>query len=434
MKTPRRLKQVESELYVYLDLAGHPVLCGVLRLDDSDAQHFFAQFTYVQSYLENPQAFPLDPLNLPLIDAHTVFRTTSRYQTLGALFDAAPDAWGRNVMRIDNGGQPVSENAVLLKGRGLGVGAIFFSSQLLSATVRQTVTVPDIARIDALADLLADIDAGIRPKAVYRDLLGSSWDIGGARPKTIVRDDTGQLWIAKFPRRNDSYDRQRVEYANLAMARDIGLSVPDTRLVATDLGAVLLSRRFDRTVRVTPSEILTTRRHYLSGAALISPPASLTPRDIDTPRGQAVYAYARLADVARRISSNPVKDLKELYARMLLNVAVHNTDDHLKNIGFLKDEHGPGYRLAPIFDVVTQEGSAQHTLHVGTDGRAGTFANALTAYSRFGLRSATAAESIVQAVRQVVADRQRYYTAAGLGAEDVKRVEAALAAWRGNPR
>jgi serine/threonine-protein kinase HipA len=427
----RKDKAVESDLFVYVDIRGEAVLCGVLTLDDSGEDSFFAQFTYVQSYVDDARAFPLDPLNLPLIDARTSFSTTSRYETLGAIFDAAPDAWGRNVMRVDNAGARVSEEEVLLKGRGMGVGALFFSARLLTPNMRKRYRLPEITQVESLADLIADIDQGIKPKGIYRDLLGSSWDIGGARPKTIVRDANGEMWIAKFPRRGETYDRQRVEYANLQMARAVGLTVPEIRLVETHLGAVLLTHRFDREVltALDPDGAIVARRHFLSGAALISPSTHIGKRELDGPRGKATYSYARLADVIRRISSNPVHDLKELYARMILNVAVHNTDDHLKNIGFLKDDDANTYRLAPLFDVVTQEGSAKHYLHVGALGRESTFENCMTEYRRFGLRSEDAARSILDRVRDVVAQRQRYYDEAGMDAQEVMRIEASLTAW-----
>lgn len=432
MARTRRHKSVESELFVYVDIRGEAVLAGVLTLDDSDETRFFAEFTYVQSYVNDPRAFALDPLNLPLIDAKTTFRTESRYETLGAIFDAAPDAWGRNVMRVDKAGARVTEDEVLLRGRGMGVGALFFSARLLTPNMRKTYRLPEVSQLESLADLLTDIDQGVKPKGLYRDILGSSWDIGGARPKTIVRDEAGEMWIAKFPRRGDSYDRQRVEFANLQMARAIGLTVPEIRLTETHLGAVLLTHRFDRELLPAGQggASVVARRHFLSGASLISPPVRIGKRDLDGPEGSATYSYARLADVTRRISSNPVQDLKELYARMILNVAVHNTDDHLKNVGFLKDEDAHTYRLSPLFDVVTQEGSARHYLHIGAQGRDSTFENCLTHYRRFGLRSEAAARSILDAVRDVVADRRAYYLAAGMAPEEISMVESTLMAWR----
>jgi len=176
------------------------------------------------------------------------------------------------------------------------------------------------------------------------------------------------------------------------------------------------------------------RRHYLSAASLISPGVNALKREVDGPRGKATYSYTRIADVVQRISSNPVADLKELYARMVLNVAVHNTDDHLQNTGFLKDEGSHRYRLAPIFDVVTQEGDGKHTLHIGVHGRESSFENALSEYRKrkFGLRSEQIALSIVETVREIVAQRQSYYEQAGLLAQEVAQIESALIAWHDN--
>jgi len=431
MSTRRQNKEIEAELLVWVDIDGQAVLCGVLQLDDQSEDRFFAQFNYVQSWLDNPDAFALDPLNLPLVDAHTTFSTSNRVQALGALFDAAPDAWGRNVIRVDKGAS-AHESEVLLKGRGMGAGAILFSASHWPGKTPH-YPVPAIEQIDSLADLLADIDAGIRPKAQYRNVLGSSWDIGGARPKTVVRDVAGQLWIAKFPRTQDTFDRQKVEYANLAMARAIGLNVPENQLIPIHkaAAAVLLSRRFDREIRHTPTGTTMFRRHYVSGASLISPPVDALKRQIDTPRGQAVYSYARLAEIVRKISSNPIKDLIELYTRMVLNVAVHNTDDHLKNTGFLKEERSHHYRLAPLFDVVTQEGHAPHMLHLGAKGRESSFENALSHHRRFGLRAESVAVDIIERVRSVVARRRQYYEEAGLSAAEVDQVESSLVAWHG---
>ena len=42
-------------------------------------------------------------------------------------------------------------------------------------------------------------------------------------------------------------------------------------------------------------------------------------------------------------------DLHALYRRVAFSVAIHNTDDHLRNHGFLAT--GGGWTLAPLFDV-----------------------------------------------------------------------------------
>lgn len=427
-------KYVESPLYVYTDIRGELVWAGTLDLDDSSGEApgpILAEFTYARSYLERSDAHPLDPLNLPLRDQ--VFRTTSRYHVLGVLFDAAPDAWGRTVLRADNGGRMPPERTVLIRGRGLGVGSLFFAPMMLPEGTRAAEAVPssrDVVTIDAMLTLekvLSAVDAGEQIEDTWRDMLSSSWDIGGARPKAIVRDHDDSLWIAKFPRAKDSFDRQRLEWANLEMARAIGMDVPQARLVNVEHGAALLVRRFDRDH--IDGEI--RRRHYISAASLVSPSPDFDKRDMDKPIGVATFSYARVADIVRRVSINPIRDLQELYARMALNVAVHNTDDHLKNTGFLQaDDVGGTLQLSPLFDVVTQEGSAKHMLHIGPSGRESSFENVLAGAPRMNIRPA-AAKEIIARVQSVTARRRDFYEEAKLSGQEIDIVEQCLSAWHG---
>lgn len=126
----------------------------------------------------------------------------------------------------------LTEAAVLLKGRGGGVGAILFAVPGAgAATVAPELALPTLEDIPALFRAILDLEAGIQVDEDLRAMLMSSWDMGGARPKAVVRDEAGEAWIVKFPRRIDTFSRQRVEWANLEMARAIGMNVPDTALV-----------------------------------------------------------------------------------------------------------------------------------------------------------------------------------------------------------
>jgi serine/threonine-protein kinase HipA len=414
MALNRENKEVVSPLYVYRNIDGHPVLVGALEFMDDRADGFLAQFRYDQAYVDHPKAYALDPLNLPLSRASRAFTTTSRYHVLGSIFDAAPDVWGRKVISAKEGVSQLSERSVLALGRGMGSGEIYFATSPLTEAPSYP-EVPHLSEIGRLAEPLQHIDEGIDFDPAWADLLVGSWDIGGARPKAVVRDDAGELWIAKFPRKKESYDRQKVEWANLKMAKDIGMNVPAHELIETPYGAVLLIKRFDRHEN--------QKLHFISAASLISPSPKLDKRDIDRPIGQAVFSYARVADVVQRISANPNRDLQELYARMVFNVVVHNVDDHLKNTGFLRE---PGvkevYRISPLYDVVTQEGSLKHMLRIGTHGRESTLENALSDVRRMRMRP-DAAQAIVDRVLDVFAPRADYYAKAGLHAKEVEAVE-----------
>lgn len=435
-KLRRKEKDVEHRLYVLVQIGHHLVTAGTLELNDSGAE-FSAQFTYAPNYLDQAQqgkAFALDPVNLPL--RATPFQSTSRFYRLGALFDAAPDAWGRTVMAADAGVSPtsLSESQVLLKGKGSGVGAILFSPvepQSETLAVDSTAHLPGIGDLDAIYETIHAIESGAQVDPELRDMLMSSWDIGGARPKVVVVDNQGQEWIVKFPRTIDTYSRQRVEWANLKMAEAIDICIPEIGLHELNTGdCALLVKRFDRTRDPeTPTKIL--RNHYLSAVSLISPPANFDKRQLDSAFGASIFSYARIASVIRQVGENITRDLPELFARMVLNILVHNTDDHLKNTGFLLSANSTGYRyrLSPLFDVVTQEGTTKHMLHIGpgltgqpNTGRIGSLENALAGSRSWGIKP-EAAREIVDQVSAAVANRVHFYKEAGMTQEEINLVQ-----------
>lgn len=474
----RQAKRVEPQLAVLVEVRGRLLHAGDLRLDESGPAgggHFQATFTYHPDYLQQGlagAAYALDPINLPLRPES--FVTSSRFERLGALFDAAPDAWGRTVMASDEGVAPVSlqESTVLLKGRGSGVGAVVFApycadrvatmrapsppggpagaASALSSLRPGNATMPGVADIDTLYETVRKVETGVEVDERLRQMLMSSWDMGGARPKAVVVDTAGDEWIVKFPRSIDTYSRQRVEWANLEMGRAIGMRVPHLRLHRLPDGeCALLVRRFDR---VSPEAFGAEhdddgarhwRVHYLSAVSLVSPPADFDKRQLDTAYGASIFSYARVADIVRAVSANVAHDLQELFARMVLNVLVHNTDDHLKNTGFLMDPASRDfrYRLAPLFDVVTQEHTSKHLLHLGpgvgeTDGRPsgrlGVLDNVRAGAPHWGLR-AQAVERLISRVQAVVAHRHYYYLLAGMTRVEIAQVERWLPPAAGAP-
>ena len=70
-------------------------------------------------------------------------------------------------------------------------------------------------------------------------------------------------------------------------------------------------------------------------------------------RGAEHGSYTEIADAIRTICKNALADLHELWARIVFSILVTNTDDHLKNHGFLYNGDGL-WRLSPVFDVNPQ--------------------------------------------------------------------------------
>ena len=420
-----RDKVVAPLVDVYAVLDEGPVLAGHLDLAESD--DFQARFTYADSWIEAAragQAFALDPINLPLTARPYV--ASHRDHLLGALFDATPDAWGRTLMALSEGtpGHALPEGRVLSLGKGSGLGALVFSPPG-TVPALEPLDLPGLDDLPALYQAAQAVIAGGRAEPQGLQRLVRSWDMGGARPKAVVRDKAGVEWVAKFPRGRESYSRQRVEWANLEMARAIGMTVPQTEIVELGDGeAALLVRRFDREPGVK------RRLHALSAVSLISPPATFDMRQMDMARGASLHSYGRVAEITRHISVRFSRDMGELFARMVFNVLVRNTDDHARNHAFVRS--GDGFRLAPLFDVVTQPGHGRHSLHIGPGvgeqrwegelGRIGSLANALAGGRQWGLKL-DGMHLLLERVQKVLANRRTYYAASGMDAAQMETVE-----------
>lgn len=400
-------KVVENKLYVYIELQSMLTLVGTLQFheDNYAAGSMSATFSYAESYLDNPLAFSLDPINLPL--SKKEFYTESKFNRLGVLFDAAPDSWGRKIIEFEH--DNISEYDILVKGRGNNVGAISFSKSLITNAQTQTnFHITQLSDSREINEVVNSINNLLAHKDFNRNFLESSWDIGGARPKIVAQYQSEQ-YLIKFYQDKDLYDKQKVEHACLRMAQDIGMNVSESFLVPVDNSHdAIFIRRFDR----QNSE----KQHYISAASLVSPPSDFEKRQLDTLRGKIIFSYAKVADIIRKISCNPVSDLLELYTRMCFNVAIHNTDDHLKNTGFVKTPKG--YRLSPLFDVSPQPPSL-HMIHIGELGRVGSYENLISSYKQFGIKNISIAESIIQKVNDIVSHKEQYFHSAGLSETDI---------------
>lgn len=95
-----------------------------------------------------------------------------------------------------------------------------------------------------------------------------------------------------------------------------------------------LNKRFDRN---TTGE----RIHFASAMTLL--------RYNDGADYKDGVSYLELAEFISRYGANPTHDLHQLWQRIVFYICVSNTDDHLRNHGFLLTENG--WILSPAYDV-----------------------------------------------------------------------------------
>lgn len=377
-----------SERHIYVGLAhgggllAEPVgLLKTVRTGVLEA----GQFAYGRRYLQAQGAQALNPAHLPLREAPFDL-APRRLRDGGALpltlRDALPDSWGRKVLETQHG-KSLSDIDTLLLTNDDRVGAMVFSEHL---PIPSGAPSAELLALQDLADASRRIEAGLEVTPEMERLLRGGSNLGGARPKaTFVHDS--RRYIAKFASRADELDVAVIEATTMSLARACGISVPPFHIRQLARGHALLVERFDRTGPLTNE----FRLHYLSCSALL-----------DVPYESSGGSYVEFAQALRRWSVMPERDTTELFRRIVFNLVVGNSDDHVKNHGILHQGHG-FWRLAPAFDLVSQLDS--HTDYQELAILPGRFESCLSsareAVPHFGLREAEA-EEIIQNTLDIV--------------------------------
>jgi serine/threonine-protein kinase HipA len=395
-----------EKLYVHVDLGdGTIMLAGQLIVDDR-----LGRFKYANAYINHPRAYDLDPLNLPLNgDIHVKQRTRDTPAMFGVLIDAGPDEWGRRWLTKTRRPPPVTQIEFLLAASGEGVGALHFTANL-GDPVRPPSERP-FENLVHLQHIAADIEAGKEVDRALEPFFFHGSGIGGARPKSLIEHD-GREWIAKFNRDSDLVDMCRVELASMRMARDAGIEVPDVDLTETDRGPVLLVERFDQS---------SNEQHHLVSVASLINKFDIT--EID----ESTMSYPGITQLGKRIG-HLTSDLGTVvFRRMLFNIAIGNTDDHLRNHAFMKRSSASDYSLSPGYDIVPHIGlQGSHAIAIGPFGSSPSVDNIQAAARRMGVADELAHE-IAGAVLEVTATWRDYMTDAGVGESDLALLERCFA-------
>jgi len=304
---------------------------GRLRFEaDTRRQH--SQFEYADQWLAAPDCFALSPaLPLRLGGYFSTGKRDKRTALSGCFTDAAPDSWGRALMSRALGGGLTEFDYLVLSDDRTRQGALRFLNDNMEPLSDLAPPIPRLVDLSYLRKLTMRFEndpAGVEEEA--RDLAGIAGSLGGARPKANVVGD-GHLWIAKFTSAKDTKPVERVEVATLKLATLCGLRASHARLELIDSDSpIALIRRFDRRGK--------TRIPYMSARTAL-----------DWKSDENGF-YSDIAELIRQISSKPVEDLHELWRRIVFTILVSNTDDHLKNHGFVYAGNNQ-WRLSPAFDI-----------------------------------------------------------------------------------
>lgn len=338
--------------------------------------------------------FPLSP-DMPLVSGTIVPR--DGWQAPGALDDAMPDRWGERAIRVLDRPKRVTPLDLLYHAGDRRFGALGVSSDPHAYAPYPRDPLITVASLEEAHELIQRIIERRPMNAREKRLVQSGRSIGGAQPKILVAIGEEE-WICKFPNGNN-VDLPLVEHANMRLARACGIAVVESRVHPIGPEHVVMTRRFDR----EPGR----RLHALSARTMLMAPGGET--------------YAAIAD-AIRLHGAPggiAAQRRELFARMVFNVLVDNTDDHAKNHAFLRQDDG-SYTLSPAYDLVPQmSGLGEQALPVAFGASGDAYDAALANAARFGMDREEASE-FWRSVADGVARWQEVFRAEGVLGSDIE--------------
>jgi serine/threonine-protein kinase HipA len=403
----------DRSLLVYVDLEGAPHLVGHLWARSRKGKEG-ASFQSDDTWLANPFRFALEPA---LILGKGPHHTMAGRLIFGAIGDSAPDRWGRALIQREERRKAREERrtprTLLEVDYLLGVsditrqGALRFAESKGGPFFAIGTQVPPLLQLPALLGAAVRISADGGNDDDLLLLLAPGSSLGGARPKASVVDRDGQLAIAKFPQHGDLTRVTLWEAVALRLAADAGIPTSEWRVESVAGQDVLVVRRFDRKSNV--------RVPFLSAMSLLNA----------TDNEQR--SYLEIADALRQYGAKPEEDCAQLWRRIVFSILVSNTDDHLRNHGFLYDPAG-GWRLSPAYDLNPLPADIKpRILTTAIDEADGTASLdlAFEVAPHFGVKP-DRAKAIVRDVGKVVVRWRETAASIGLSSNETERMASAF--------
>ena len=321
-----------------------PKKMGMLYVDYAKGKENFS-FEYDEGWLtSNKSALVIDP-DLSMYNGRQFLPFG---KTLFGIFsDSCPDRWGRVLMKrrevINARKEGIKPRELQESDFLLGVydesriGALRFKIDENGSFISsdKDMATPPWTSLRSLEEAARafEKDENALDEKWLKQLIGPGSSLGGARPKATIQDVDGSLWIAKFPSKHDEINSGAWEMVAHDLAILCNLDVPEARLEHfSKLGSTFLVKRFDRQGD--------RRIHFSSAMTMLS--------KVDGASSEDGSGYLDIASFIRSNGENPKNDLQELWKRIVFNMAISNTDDHLRNHGFLLSKSG--WRLSPMYD------------------------------------------------------------------------------------
>ena len=359
------MTQNKTDIYVYAHWQGmlEPKMIGILSAQQAKGKKAFS-FEYENNWIRSEQKFLLDPD----IQLYGGPQYPNLKENFGIFLDSMPDTWGRTLMKrraaqeaLERGEKATTLYDIdFLLGvyDGSRMGALRFKTDPDGEFLdnNKTASTPPWSSIRELQNAATNFENDDNNDAVRKwlsVLMAPGSSLGGARPKANILDNDKSLWIAKFPSKTDTTDKGAWELLAYQLAIKAGVEMAPCRIEKiTDNYHTFFTKRFDRENG--------ERIHFASAM-------TMTANNEDTIRNNPA-SYLDIAEFISNHGTNIEANLHQLWLRIIFNIAISNTDDHLRNHGFILT--AAGWILSPAFDLnpsIEKDGLA---LNIDTDNNA----------------------------------------------------------------
>ena len=336
----------KTDILVYAHWVGmaEPKLIGVLNAQQAKARKAFS-FEYDADWIRSKEQQMLDPD----ISWYTGTQYPQGKENFGIFLDSMPDTWGRTLMKrraaiqAKENGKPAPNlydiDFLLGVYDETRMGALRFKLDKNGPFLNDNhgMPTPPLSSIRELQQAAEIIESGKESTAIKKwlaILMAPGSSLGGARPKANIADARGHLWIAKFPSKADTIDKAAWEYLAYKLALQCGVEMTESKIEKiAGRYHTFFTKRFDRRKN--------ERIHFASAM-------TMTGNNEETIRNNPA-SYLDIAEFIQYHGSQNKKDLQQLWQRIIFHIAVSNTDDHLRNHGFILT--GKGWILSPAFDI-----------------------------------------------------------------------------------
>jgi len=396
------------DIWVYAHWVGmkDPRCIGILSAHFGKGRKSFS-FEYDKEWISSHEQMLLDPD----LGWYSGLQYPNEKENFGVFLDSMPDSWGRTLMQRrepqraeEEGREPKTLHDIDYL---LGVydesrmGALRFKSDpdgpFLEAA--SNTTTPPWTSLGELQKAVKAVESDENDENIREwilMLIAPGASLGGARPKANFTNRSNELWIAKFPSRNDTIDKAAWEFLAYRMATKAGINMANSQISKiTGNYNTFLTRRFDR--------IKKERIHFASAMTM----TGNTEKNIRDNKA----SYLEIAEFIKFSGASNKEDLHQLWKRIIFNISISNSDDHLRNHGFLLTDEG--WRLSPAFDVNPSTDKQGLALNIDMDNNALDFDVAKSVGEYFMLNTKQMEEILTQ-VKSVVAKWRIHANAIGI--------------------